>query len=127
SAVYKNHAQYIRAAYQIPENRDRAHRFHASAVADLGTYWGTLLALGAYSHGESFVGRNLGLKSSFEAGEWTVKLLFMDHDNLRIPDRGEESFWPHGAYRASVWMSVTSARIRTGRCKLTAVQCGISK
>jgi hypothetical protein len=102
TAVYKNHAQYIRAAYQIPENRNRAHRFHASAVADLGTYWGTLLALGAYSHGESFVGRNLGLKSSFEAGEWTVKLLFMDHDNLRIPDRGEESFWPHGAYRASV-------------------------
>ncbi len=102
TAVYKNHAQYINAAYQIPKNRNRANHLHASAVADMGTFWGTLLALGAYSHGESFVGRNLGLKSSFEAGEWTVKLLFMDHDNLRIPDRGEESFWPHAAYRASV-------------------------
>jgi hypothetical protein len=102
TAAYKNHAQYIHAAYRIPENRNRADRFHASAMAELGTFWGTLLALGAYSHGESFVGRNVGLKSSFEAGEWTIKLLFMDHDNLRIPDRTEDSFWPHSAYRASV-------------------------
>jgi hypothetical protein len=26
----------------------------------------------------------------------------MDHDNLRIPDEDEESFWPHPAFRASV-------------------------
>jgi hypothetical protein len=26
----------------------------------------------------------------------------MDHDNLRIPDEEEESFWPHPAFRASV-------------------------
>jgi hypothetical protein len=99
---YRTHTQYISAAFQIAENRIRADRFHALAVTELGTFWGTLLAIGAYSFGESFVGRNLGLKSSFEAGDWTVKLLFMDHDNLRLPERGEQSFWPHAAYRASV-------------------------
>ena len=100
--TYKNHAQYLRAAFVIPENRNRADRFHALTTAELGRHWGTILALGAYSYGESFVGRNLGLKSSFEAGEWTVRLLFMDHDNLRIPDDGETSFWPYSALRASV-------------------------
>jgi hypothetical protein len=100
--VYNTHAQYISAAFRIPENRNRADQFHALAVTELGTFWGTLLAVGAYSFGESFVGRNLGLKSSFESGDWTVKLLFMDHDNLRLPDRDEELFWPHPAYRASV-------------------------
>jgi len=102
TAAYKNHEQYLRAAFAIRENRSRADRFHALATAELGWYWGTVLALGAFSFGESFVGRNLGLKSSFEAGEWTVRLLFMDHDNLRIPDAGEETFWPYGAFRASV-------------------------
>jgi hypothetical protein len=102
TAPYENHAQYVGAAFAVPENRIRADRFHASATADLGTYWGTILALGSYSIGESFVGRNVGLKSSFEAGEWTVKLLFMDHDNLRIPDQGEESFWPYHAFRSAV-------------------------
>jgi hypothetical protein len=100
--AYENHAQYLRAAFAIRENRNRADRFHALTTAELGRYWGTILALGAYSFGESFVGRNLGLKSSFEAGEWTVRLLFMDHDNLRIPDKGEVSFWPYSAFRASV-------------------------
>jgi hypothetical protein len=100
--AYKDHSQYLRAAFAIPANRIRADRFHASTIADLGMLWGTILAVGAYSFGESFVGRNLGLKSSFNAGEWTVRLFAMDHDNLRIPDEDEESFWPHPAFRASV-------------------------
>jgi hypothetical protein len=100
--AYEDHPQYLRAAFAIPANRIRADRFHASTIADLGMLWGTILAVGAYSFGESFVGRNLGLKSSFNAGEWTVRLFAMDHDNLRIPDEDEESFWPHPAFRASV-------------------------
>jgi hypothetical protein len=100
--AYEDHARYLRAAFAIPANRIRADRFHAAAIGDLGMLWGTILALGAYSFGESFVARNLGLKSFFEGGEWTVKLFAMDHDNLRIPDEEEESFWPHPAYRASV-------------------------
>jgi hypothetical protein len=100
--VYEDHAQYLRAAFTIPQNKIRAERFHNSTITELGLLWGTLLALGAYSIGESFVGRNVGLKSSFEAGEWTVKLLCMDHDNLHIVDEEEECFWPHPAFRFSV-------------------------
>jgi hypothetical protein len=100
--AYEDHAQYLRAAFAIPENRIRADRLHASTITDLGMLWGTLLALGGYSYGESFVGRNVGLKSSFTAGEWTVKLFSMDHDNLHIVDDEEESFWPYSAFRASV-------------------------
>jgi hypothetical protein len=100
--AYDDHSRYLRAAFAIPANRLRADRSHASTITDLGMLWGTILALGAYSFGESFVGRNLGLKCSFSGGEWTVKLFAMDHDNLRIPDEDEESFWPHPAFRASV-------------------------
>jgi hypothetical protein len=100
--TYENHAQYLRAALSIPENRIRADRYHASTLTDLGMFWGTLLALGGYSFGESFVARNLGLKCSFADGEWTVRLLCMDHDNLHIVDQEEECFWPHPAFRASV-------------------------
>jgi hypothetical protein len=100
--AYEDHARYLRAAFAIPANRIRADRFHASTIGDLGMLWGTILAVGAYSFGESFVARNLGLKSSFSGGEWTAKLFAMDHDNLRIPDEEEESFWPHPAFRASV-------------------------
>lgn len=102
NVAYEEHSRYLRAAFAIPANRIRADRFHASTIGDLGMLWGTILAMGAYSFGESFVGRNLGLKSSFNGGEWTVKLFAMDHDNLRIPDEEEESFWPHPAFRASV-------------------------
>jgi hypothetical protein len=102
NVAYEDHAGYLRAAFAIPANRIRADRFHASTITDLGMLWGTILAVGTYSYGESFVGRNLGLKSLFEAGEWNVKLFSMDHDNLRIPDEEEEFFWPHPAFRASV-------------------------
>jgi hypothetical protein len=100
--TYEDHSRYLRAAFAVPANRIRADRFHASTLGDLGMLWGTILAVGAYSFGESFVARNLGLKSSFHGGEWAVKLFAMDHDNLRIPDEEEESFWPHPAFRASV-------------------------
>jgi hypothetical protein len=99
---YEDYSQYLRTAFAIPANRIRADKFHASTITDLGILWGTILALGAYSFGESFVARNLGLKSSFQAGEWTVKLFAMDHDNLRIPDDDEDSFWPHPTFRAAV-------------------------
>jgi hypothetical protein len=100
--IYEDHAQYLRAAWAIPENRIRADRYHASTISDLGMLWGTLLAQGGYSFGESFVARNLGLKCSFVDGEWTVRLFCMDHDNLHIVDEEEEWFWPHPTFRASV-------------------------
>jgi hypothetical protein len=92
-----DYAQYLAAAFAIPENRRRADAMHAQAVSDLGELWGTLLAVGGFSYGESFVGRNMGLKSSFARGEWTSRLVSMDHDNLHIPGDEEEVFWAHGA------------------------------
>ncbi len=100
-ARYVDYAQYLAAAFAVPENRRRADSVHAQAVADLGELWGTLLALGGFSFGESFVGRNMGLKSSFAGGEWTSRLLSMDHDNLHIPDDEEQFFWAQGALRTA--------------------------
>ena len=100
-ATYVDHAQYLAAALAIPENRRRADGMHAQALSDLGQLWGTLLALGGFSHGESFVGRNMGLKSSFAGGEWTSRLISMDHDNLHIPEDEEEVFWAQGALRTA--------------------------
>jgi hypothetical protein len=101
-ATYVDHAQYLAAAFAVPENRRQADAMHAQAVSDLGQLWGTILALGGFTYGESFVGRNMGLKSSFAGGEWTSRLLSMDHDNLHIPDDEEEFFWAQGALRNAV-------------------------
>ena len=100
-ARYVDHAQYLAAAFAVPANRRQADGMHAQAVSDLGQLWGTILALGGFSHGESFVGRNMGLKSSFAGGEWTSRLVSMDHDNLHLPDDEEEVFWAHGALRTA--------------------------
>jgi len=100
--AYEGHAQYLDAAFAIPENRRRAAALHASAVFDLGLLWGTLLALGGFSFGESFVGRNVGLKSVFAGGEWTCRLISMDHDNLHLPDTDDDVFWAQGALRTAV-------------------------
>jgi hypothetical protein len=101
AATYLDHAQYIAAAFAVPENRRQADGRHAQAVSDLGQLWGTVLALGGFTYGESFVGRNLGLKNSFAGGEWTSRLLSMDHDNLHIPDNEDEVFWAQGAMRTA--------------------------
>jgi len=101
-AKYVDHAQYLAAAFAVPENRRQADGMHAQAVSDLGQLWGTILALGGFTYGESFVGRNMGLKSSFAGGEWTSRLLSMDHDNLHVPDNEEEVFWAQGALRNAV-------------------------
>lgn len=100
--AYADHAQYLEAAFAVPENRQRADRLHAGAVSDLGLLWGTVLALGGFTYGESFVGRNVGLKSTFVGGEWTSRLLSMDHDNLFVPEEDDEVFWPQGALRTAV-------------------------
>ena len=100
--AYEDHAQYLDAAFSLPENRRRADALLAAAVSDLGLLWGTLLALGGFSFGESFVGRNVGLKSVFAGGEWTCRLISMDHDNLHLPDADDEVFWAQGALRTAV-------------------------
>jgi hypothetical protein len=43
------------------------------------------MAIRGYANGESFVARNVGLKSVWEKGDWQVHPVFMDHDDLQLP------------------------------------------
>lgn len=96
-ARYRNHAQYLAAAFELPENRATAERIYYSLVQEIARFWGTLLGVRGYSRGESFVARNVGLKSYWDSGEWKVKIIFMDHDALAIPDFSVHNFLAQNA------------------------------
>lgn len=82
--AYQNQEQYVAAALSVRENRSRADEIYLTFLQEIGTMWGTLIAIRGYSRGESFVARNVGLRSVWEGGEWKVKMIFMDHDALAI-------------------------------------------
>ena len=44
------------------------------------------------------MGRNVGLKSSWTNGEWAVRAIFMDHDNLHLVQKEQTHFEPDGAF-----------------------------
>jgi hypothetical protein len=92
--AYETHEQYVRAALRVSQNRGKADAIYLSFLEEIGTVWGTLISLRAYSRGESFVGRNVGLKSVWQGGEWKVKILFMDHDALGILGPYDTDFYP---------------------------------
>jgi hypothetical protein len=68
----------------VPENRRRADTVYLDLTEQIGRFWGTAFGLKFYSNGESFVGRNVGLRSVWEGGRWRVRILFMDHDILTV-------------------------------------------
>lgn len=82
--TYENHAQYIAAALSRSDNRARADSNYLSMMRQFGKFWGTLMGIRSHSYGESFVARNVGVKSVFEDGEWKAKLVFLDHDAMYI-------------------------------------------
>jgi hypothetical protein len=82
---WEGYEEYITAAFCIPENRVTADRIYLSLVQEIAKLWGTLLAVRGYSRGESFVARNVGLKSCWVCGKWEVRIIFMDHDALTLP------------------------------------------
>jgi hypothetical protein len=94
SENYSNHTQYVQNTLEVPENRRRADAAYLSLVGQIGECWGTLLATRGYSDGESFVLRNVGLKSMWKDGDWQVRILFMDNDDLMISGRRYQHFWP---------------------------------
>jgi hypothetical protein len=94
---YQSYQNYVDAALSVVSNRARAEEVYLSLVQQIGKLWGTLLAARGYSRGESFVARNVGLKSYWSGGEWKVKIIFMDHDALVIPGPQTENFHAHGA------------------------------
>ena len=98
AADYRNHRQYVEQALNVPANRERASRNYLQIVDQIGKFWGTLLGVRGYTWGESFVGRNVGLRSEWDRGEWRVKMIFMDHDNLNLPDSFCENFPPDEAF-----------------------------
>jgi hypothetical protein len=84
--AYEDYESYLQAALAVPENRQRANEIFLSLVKQIATLWGTVLGVRGHSRGESFVARNVGLRSVWEDGAWRVKLIFMDHDALSLPE-----------------------------------------
>lgn len=85
SVRYRSYKQYLDAAFSIPENRAAANANYMFCMEQIGLVWGTMLAIGCHSNGESFVPRNVGLKALWQNGRWKVKIVFMDHDCLESP------------------------------------------
>ncbi len=94
---FQSYEQYVEAAFSVRENRARADETYLSLIGQIGKFWGTLLAVRGYSRGESFVARNVGLRSVWRGGEWRVRAVFMDHDALVIPGLDNENFLAQGA------------------------------
>ncbi|HEV7744712.1 MAG TPA: hypothetical protein VGO56_06930 [Pyrinomonadaceae bacterium] len=92
NVVYRSHEQYLSSAFSVPTNRARADQIYLSLLDEIGKTWGTLMALRGYTRGESFVARNVGLKSVWVVGEWKVKIIFMDHDSVVIPNPTDQDF-----------------------------------
>jgi len=97
---YQNPRQYVDAVLSVPANRQRANRIYLSLMREVGVFWGTLLALKGFTRGESFVGRNVGLKAAWQNGEWTVKIIFMDHDDMDIAGKNATEFHPRAIMAA---------------------------
>ena len=83
---FKNYGRYVDAALAVPANRERANQIFLSLVRQIAEFWGTVMGIRGQSRGESFVGRNVGIRSVWVEGQWRVKLIFMDHDALTLPD-----------------------------------------
>ena len=92
--AYETHEQYVAAALRVAQNRRRADANFLGLLEEIGTLWGTLIGIRAYTRGESFVSRNVGLRSVWEGGEWKVKIIFMDHDAMGILGPDDNDFYP---------------------------------
>lgn len=85
---------YIAAALALPTNRRQADRTYRNLLTQLARFWGTLLAWGASSRGESVVARNVGLRTVWRDGGWSVRVVFMDHDQLDFYTGDPDHFQP---------------------------------
>ena len=98
SGAFKNYGRYVDAAFSVPANRARANQIFLSLVRQIAELWGTVMGIRGQSRGESFVGRNVGLRSVWVDGEWRVRLIFMDHDALTLPDQEIGHFFAQNAF-----------------------------
>ena len=96
------HTHYVESVLSHPENRARAERQYRRLMREIGRFWGTLLGMRAYTYGESFVARNVGLKSVWEDGEWTTTIRFLDHDGTYLSGQRSRQFRPLSALAGMV-------------------------
>lgn len=87
-----SYARYVAAALEA--NRERADACYTDVLRQIGRFWGTMSALRIGSNGESFVPRNVGLRSVWEDGRWQLRVIFMDHDGMIVPGLQERDFHP---------------------------------
>ena len=99
---FRSYRTYLDAAFAVRANRRRADRNYLEVMAQIGRFWGTLLAPRGHTHGESFVSRNCGLRAVFEDGEWRIRIIFMDHDSLTFAACYEKSYSPRPSVRAAM-------------------------
>ena len=95
--TFKSYGRYVDAALAVPANRARANEIFVSLVRQVAEMWGTVMGIRSQSRGESFVGRNVGIRSVWSGGQWRVKLIFMDHDALTLPDQEIGHFFAQNA------------------------------
>jgi hypothetical protein len=88
----RSYRQYLAAAFAVLENRAQADANYQAILEEIGKTWGTLMGVKGYTRGESFVARNVGLRTVWDRGQWRVKIIFMDHDTVVIPGPGETDF-----------------------------------
>lgn len=89
----RSYRQYLAAAFAVPENRAKADSTYKDLLEEIGKLWGTLMGVKGYTRGESFVARNVGLRTVWDRGQWRVKIIFMDHDSVVIPGPRESDFY----------------------------------
>ncbi len=94
---FKDYGSYLEAAFAVASNRARADEIFLKLARQIAELWGTLLGVRGHSRGESFVARNVGLKSTWREGQWKVRLVFMDHDGLSIPELENGHFYAQTA------------------------------
>jgi hypothetical protein len=96
-ASFEDYGRYIDAALSQPDNRARADKTYLEMLRVIGEFWGTLLGMRSYTYGESFVARNVGIKSVFQEGEWSARMVFLDHDVMYLSGRRSRDFHPLSA------------------------------
>ncbi len=80
SVKYHDHDQYARSGIGGSQKSSQSQcTVYLGLLKQIGTMWGTLLGLRGYTFGESFVARNVGLRTIWSKGEWSVRLIFQDH------------------------------------------------
>lgn len=104
TSAWQDYRNYVLEG--LAANRTVADRNFIDCMQELGEFWGTLLGVRGYSDGESFVARNVGLRSMWEKGKWRVRVIFMDHDDLFVLGKQKYYFWPYrsvaGMYRDEI-------------------------